>query len=336
MLAEDSVAAQFATIAGLAAHADVIVAATALQMAARSAAEVHGIPYVFLAYSPVVLPSRHHAPPPLPPIPGQAEAPPPADHAEAWARDAARFTALFGRSLNVGRQRLGLAPEDDVRGHIFGESPWLAADAALAPWDDPQALSVFQPGAFMGADDRPLPPELVTFLDAGDPPIYFGFGSMSVSPALGDPMVMAARALGRRAILSSGWAGLTATAATDFLVIREVNQQALFPRVAAVVHHGGAGTTTVSAMAGTSQVVVPQIYDQHYFAARVADLGIGVAHAPGEPTTDTLTAALSRALDPAIADAARAFAPRIARDGALAAARAILALNRNKGRRREM
>jgi vancomycin aglycone glucosyltransferase len=76
-------------------------------------------------------------------------------------------------------------------------------------------------------------------------------------------------------ILSRGWAGLSLDAKDDdWLSIGEVNQQALFQRVAAVVHHGGAGTTTAAARVGAPQVVLPQHYDQHYFARRISDLGV--------------------------------------------------------------
>ena len=78
-----------------------------------------------------------------------------------------------------------------------------------------------------------------------------------------------------------GWADLSLVDnEPDCLAIGEVNQQALFKRVAAVVHHGGAGTTTAAALAGAPQVVIPQHYDQHYWAQRVHQLGIGTAHAP--------------------------------------------------------
>src|SRR5881628_2252222 len=94
-LAEATVATQFETIAAAAQGCDIIVAATALQIAARSLAEVMGIPYVFAAYCPTVLPSPHHAPPPLP-LPGQTPAPATADNRELWARDAERFNGTFG------------------------------------------------------------------------------------------------------------------------------------------------------------------------------------------------------------------------------------------------
>src|SRR5258705_6171463 len=99
-LAEASVATQIETITAAAHSCDMIVAATALQIAARSVAEAMEIPYVFAAYCPNVLPSPHHAPPVLPPVPGQPPAPAPADNRDLWARDAERFNDLFGPALN--------------------------------------------------------------------------------------------------------------------------------------------------------------------------------------------------------------------------------------------
>jgi len=324
-LAEASVAAQFDTVAAAAVGCDAIVAATALQIAARSVAEQLGIPYVFAAYCPAVLPSAHHAPPPLPPIPGHTPPPADASHGELWARDAARFNDLFGPSLNARRRAIGLPPVADVRSHVFGDRAWLAADAALAPWPDPADPAVFQPGAWILPDDRPLGATIEAFLEGGtEPPVYLGFGSMRAPQDLGTVMVEAARAVGRRAIVSRGWAGLPFEEAADVLAIDEVNQPALFGRVAAIVHHGGAGTTTAAALAGAPQVIVPQIYDQHYFARRIDALGIGAAHAPGPPTADSLAAALDRALRPEVAARATTVAADVGCDGAEIAARRIL------------
>lgn len=324
-LAEATVATQFETIAAAAEGCDIIVGATALQIAARSVAEKMGISYVFAAYCPIVLPSPHHAPPPLPAVPGQPPIPAAADNAERWARDAERFSDLFGPALNAHRASLGLDPISDVRGHAFTSQPWLAADPTLAPWPVAGDPDVFQPGAWILGDQRPLPAELEAFLDAGEPPVYFGFGSMRAPQELGLVMVQAARALGRRAIVSRGWADLSLVDnEPDCLAIGEVNQQALFRRVAASVHHGGAGTTTTAALAGAPQVVVPQIYDQHYWAQRVERLGIGTAHAPGTPTTDSLTSTLERALRPEVAARAHAIAAAVRRDGAQVAAQRLM------------
>lgn len=323
-LAEGTVATQFETIAAAAQGCDLIVGATALQIAAPSVAERLGIPYVFAAYAPNVLPSPHHAPPPLS---LWSETPPSdvTDYSDLWARDAQRWNQTWGAALNAHRTALGLSAVEDVRGHVLTPRPWLAADPVLAPWLNAEDPTVFQAGAWILPDERPLSPELEAFLAAGEPPIYFGFGSMRAPQELSRIMIAAARALGRRAILSQGWAGLSLPDdEPDCLPAGETNLRALFPRVAAVVHHGGAGTTTLAALGGTPQVIVPQMYDQHYFAARVRQLGLGAAHAPGIPTQESLTQALVEALQPEAA--ARARALTIRPDGAHLAAQQLLAV----------
>jgi len=323
-LAEGTVATQFETILAAAKGYDIIVGATALQIAAPSVAERMGIPYVFAAYCPTVLPSPHHSPPPLA-LRGDTPAPATADHRELWARDAQRWNDMWGATLNSHRASAGLAPVSDVRSHILTHRPWLAADPTLGPWPDPADQAVFQTGAWILPDERPLSPELETFLDAGEPPVYFGFGSMRAPQDVGQVMIQAARTVGRRAILLRGWADLSLVDnEPDCLAIEEVNQQALFKRVAAVVHHGGAGTTAAAALARAPQVVIPQIYDQHYWAERVHHLGIGTAHASGIPTTDSLTSALEHTLQPAVATRARSVATAFRRDGAQAAAQRLI------------
>ncbi|HET7110622.1 MAG TPA: nucleotide disphospho-sugar-binding domain-containing protein, partial [Gemmatimonadales bacterium] len=89
-------------------------------------------------------------------------------------------------------------------------------------------------------------------------------------------------------------------------------------------HHGGAGTTTAAARAGAPQVVIPQHYDQHYWAQRIHHLGLGAAHAPGTPTTASLTSALEHTLQPGVAARARAIAAAMRGDGARVAAQRLV------------
>jgi vancomycin aglycone glucosyltransferase len=324
-MAEATVATQFETVTAAAQGCGIIVAATALQIAARSVAEKMGIPYIFVAYSPIVLPSSHHPPPPLPPLPGQAP-PSTKDNRELWARDAARFNDLFGAALNAHRASLGLAPVSDVRSHMVTDRPWLAADPTLGPWPNSAEEGVFQTGAWILPDERPLSLELDTFLKSGEPPIYFGFGSTRAPPTAGQLMLQAARALGRRAIVSRGWFNVSLVEnQADCLSIGEVNVSALFSRVAAVVHHGGAGTTTAAALAGAPQVVIPDHYDQHYWAQRVHSLGIGAAHAPSAPKIDSLASALERTLRRDVAARARSIAAAVRRDGTQIAVEKLIA-----------
>jgi vancomycin aglycone glucosyltransferase len=234
--------------------------------------------------------------------------------------------ALFGAALNTHRDSVGLPPVDDVRAHILGDQPWLAADPTLAPWQEPADLDVVQTGAWILPDERPLPAELESFLEGGTPPVYVGFGSMRAPKDFARVAIEAIRAQGRRAVISRGWADLALIDdRDDCFALGGVNLQALFGRVAVVVHHGGAGTTTTAAArAGAPQVVVPQIADQPYWAGRVADLGIGTAHDGPTPTTESLSEALSTALTPETRARATAVAHTIRTDGAKVAATLLL------------
>ncbi|HET9706952.1 MAG TPA: glycosyltransferase [Gemmatimonadales bacterium] len=322
---EGTVTAQFETITVAATGCDILVGATALQVAAPSVAERLGIPYCFAAYCPAVLPSRHHAPPVLAAL-GDKPVPAMNDYGELWLQDARRWNDTWGPLINTQRSLLGLPPISDVRGYVLTDRPWLAADVTLGPWPDASDDAVYQTGAWILPDERPLAAELEAFLGAGEPPVYFGFGSIRAPADVSRVMIACARALGRRAIVSRGWAELSLVDdAPDCLAIGEVNQQLLFTRVAAVVHHGGAGTTTAAARAGAPQVVIPQHYDQHYWAQRVHQLGIGTAHPPGTPTVDSLTAALGYTLEPQVAARARTIASGVCSDGALTAARRLIA-----------
>ena len=123
-------------------------------------------------------------------------------------------------------------------------------------------------------------------------------------------------------VVHRGWAGLAVDDQENCFVVDDVNHQALFPRVAGVVHHGGAGTTTAAARAGTPQVVVPQIADQPYWGARVAELGIGATAS----TVASLTQALEIMLRPETRSRATAVAGSVRVDGASVAARMLVSL----------
>ncbi|MGH3321975.1 MAG: glycosyltransferase [Streptosporangiaceae bacterium] len=323
-IAAEVIAAQFDTLAAAAEGCDALVTSGLVPAAAgaRSVAEKLGIRSVHVHYCPIFLPSPHH--PPVP-FPGRPLPPEVTDNRVLWDLDVQSYNALFGEALNTHRASIGLPPVDNVRAHVLTDHPWLAADPTLAPWQEPADLDVVQTGAWILPDVRPLPAELVAFLDAGTPPVYVGFGSMRAPKDVARVAIEAIRAQGRRALVACGWADLALLDdRDDCLVVGEVNQQALFARVAAVVHHGGAGTTTTAARAGAPQVVVPQWADQPYWAGRVADLGIGAAHDGPAPTTESLSAAVETTLTPETRARATAVAGTIRTDGATVAAKLLL------------
>ena len=242
-----------------------------------------------------------------------------------WDVDAERVQALYGAPLNAHRAAMGLPAVANIRDHVHTDRPFLAADPILAPWPGSPHLDVVQTGAWILPDTRPLPAELLAFLDAGTPPVYVGFSSVRAPDDVAAVAIEAIRAQGRRIVISRGWADLAAIDdRDDCFIVGETNLQALFTRVAAVVHHGGAGTTTTAARAGAPQVVVPQIADQPYWAGRVATLGIGDAHDGPNPTSDSLAAALGTALTPKVSARAAEVAGTIRTDGATVAAKLLI------------
>lgn len=175
------------------------------------------------------------------------------------------------------------------------------------------------------------PPDLVRFLEAGPPPLAIGFGSMDDQrPAAATRLILEAlRSSGRRAVLIAGWAGLgAADLPPEVLRITDIPHSWLFPRAAAVVHHGGAGTTAAGLRAGVPSVITPFAADQLFWARRVAQLGAGVA-APrlSALSASALAAAVDRAIgDPRIRSGAAALGARLrAEDGAARAAALIAA-----------
>ncbi|UVS81516.1 glycosyltransferase, MGT family [Actinokineospora sp. UTMC 2448] len=166
----------------------------------------------------------------------------------------------------------------------------------------------------VASSGRGLSAELAAFLDAGAPPVFVGFGSMSgPDPAATTATVVrAARAVGVRVVLGTGWGGLAAEQGPDVFAVAEAPFDRLFPRVAAVVHHGGAGTVAAAAAAGRPQVVCPFVGDQPFWGRRLHRLG--VAPAPIDQRAldaDRLAAAIEHALSAEVADRAAELGARV-------------------------
>ena len=316
----DLVTDQFETIGAAVEGCDVIVGANAHQYAAPSIAEREGIGCVTAVYAPNSLPSPELAPPPTP---GQAERPE-GEIDDRWRDTKNTWNDRSLERVNQNRRRLGLTPIDDVLEYTLTDHTWLAADAALAPIVATPGRKVFQTGAWVLADRTPLPADLEAFLDGGDTPICVGLGSMPAVVDVSRPLIGAARAMGRRILVSRGWAGLDVIDdAGDCLAIGDVSHELLFPRVACVVHHGGAGTTAAAARAGVPQVVTPMFGDQFYWSGRVVNLGLGATTALAALTEASLANGLRLALDATVSARARAFAAQVPSDGAMVAVRQL-------------
>ncbi|MER5299546.1 glycosyltransferase [Streptomyces lasiicapitis] len=165
-----------------------------------------------------------------------------------------------------------------------------------------------------------LPSDVEDFLGSGPAPVFIGFGSMAAGEGerLGEVAVAALRRTGLRGVLQSGRAGLAASG-DGILTVGELPHALLFPRMAAVVHHAGAGTTAAGLRAGVPAVPVPVTADQPFWAGRLTALGAAPAAVPfRELTAERLADALTRAVrETTYASAAEAVARVMAaEDGA--------------------
>jgi sterol 3beta-glucosyltransferase len=173
------------------------------------------------------------------------------------------------------------------------------------------------------------PRELEQFLAAGPKPICVGFGSMpSVDPEQTTELFTRALALaGRRGILLTGWGGLArARLPETVLALDAAPHDWLFPRVAAVVHHGGAGTTAAALRAGVPALVVPFIADQRFWGQRLTALGAGLGPLPRRQLQPEPLASALRALveNPAYGARAAKISEQLSREDGVA--RAVAAL----------
>ncbi|MCU0493036.1 MAG: glycosyltransferase [Chloroflexaceae bacterium] len=180
---------------------------------------------------------------------------------------------------------------------LYGYSPLV-----VPPPADWSAVNHVTGYWFLDDEQWQPPADLVRFLAAGPPPVYIGFGSMTNE----NPQAMAHTALraleltGQRGILLTGWGGLQSVdLPSTVLQIDSAPHSWLFPRMAAVVHHGGAGTTGAGFRAGVPSLVVPFRGDQPFWGQRAQALGVGPA-----PILHTrLTAErLAHAIDQAVHD----------------------------------
>jgi sterol 3beta-glucosyltransferase len=204
--------------------------------------------------------------------------------------------------------------------HLFSE----AVIPRPADWDARHAVAGY---AFTPPLDYEPPRALVDFLASGPPPIYLGFGSMTgfEPEQLAELATSAARMAGVRAVIATGWAGLDVKAAHDVYAIDEVPHDWLFPRVSAVVHHGGAGTFAEGLRAGKPTVIAAFFADQPFWGRINERLGTGPrALLRKKINAENLAQAIRAALDGPYREKAEAVAAQLAKENGADRAAALI------------
>jgi sterol 3beta-glucosyltransferase len=171
----------------------------------------------------------------------------------------------------------------------------------LVPSDFPEHVHVTGYWFLDEAQGWQPSPELARFLDEGDPPVYIGFGSMGGARAdqRGHIALEALARSGQRGLLASGWGGLKPSGLPDtVLLIDAAPHDWLFPRMSAVAHHCGAGTTAAGLRAGKPAIICPFLGDQPFWGWAVHEAGAGPRPIPQRKLTanklaDAITSAVS-------------------------------------------
>lgn len=233
---------------------------------------------------------------------------------------------LYAGPVNELRRRLGLPrrsmaalQRDQV--HRFPTFHGFSPSVVPRPCDWPESQRVAGYWWPAPAPGWAPPAEVEAFLAAGPPPVFVGFGSMAAGRGerLAGPVLAAIRAAGVRAVVQAGWSGLRVAAGDDVLSVDTLPHEWLFPRMAAVVHHCGAGTTAAGLRAGVPAVAVPVLADQPFWARRLHALGVSPRPVPlSKLTADRLAPAIRTAVrDARLRENAAALAAKLAHeDGA--------------------
>lgn len=212
--------------------------------------------------------------------------------------------AMYRQPINDWRRdRLGLPPakgEAELHGQpvpkLYAYSKFVLPRPT--DWDESSVVTGYW---FLDAQPTWQPdPALVKFLQAGRPPVYVGFGSMFMNSNARktEIVIKALRLAGQRGILATGWGGLTMNRPMeDIFVLDAAPHDWLFPKMAAVVHHGGAGTTGAVLRAGKPMVICPFVGDQPFWGRRIAILGVGPPPIPqNQLTAERLAAAIKHSV----------------------------------------
>ncbi|WP_175819043.1 glycosyltransferase [Burkholderia sp. BCC0419] len=286
-IANANTAAWMREVADASAGCDALLVSGLASFVGLSVAEYRGIPAIGAGMIPIT-PTAEFASPFLPP-----------GKVPRWLNRAShRFVnallwQAFRKSTNAARASVcGLPPRKRVwtdHPMLYGVSPALLSSPADWP-ANVHACGQWQIDARAWAP----PPDLSAFLDAGEPPVYIGFGSMAGFDRAAMAAALTQALAGRRGLFYSGWSGIDASLLPAHVrVIGDTPHDWLFPRVAMAIHHGGSGTTHSAARAGIPSVVVPFAGDQFFWANRLQRLGVADAPVAGWRVE---AAALARAI----------------------------------------
>lgn len=252
---------QINLLSGIMKDADLVLGA-GIVIGVATAADVLKVPYRFVAFYPIMLGTTHDDP---------------FKNRMLFGFGRSMMNILIKGFINKNRNKLGLTPIKDVWSHWLGENVIIACDKELIAAREGVAFPFTQTGFMLLPSKNNLPENVEVFLNSGKPPIYIGFGSNPiVSREKYTRMFEQVRdSTGQRLIVYKGWADLPETNSRDILYVDEMPFEFLFPRLAAIIYHGGTGTLAAVARAGIPQAAFPFMGDQFENQKQIVKLGLG-------------------------------------------------------------
>ena len=263
---------QFQALPKIIAGADLVVGASLVPPLA-SVAESMAIPYRFVLFCPSLLPSGEYPSPFI-----RRQNLPKALNRASWLMGAMLDRLMLTPTLNKGRKDLGLPPVRNAWFKTLGGCVVVASDAALSSVPRDVGVDFIQTGYLHLEQPDQCCEGLEAFLNAGPPPIYAGFGSMPRQQQMDmvSILVKAVRSAGTRVVIAKFWDEPSQfSQSEDVFFISRYPHLKLFPRMAGIIHHGGAGTTAAAAASGAPQFVLPHLLDQYYWGQQVYRLNLG-------------------------------------------------------------
>jgi vancomycin aglycone glucosyltransferase len=239
-----------------------LVLAAGIVIGVHTAADILKVPYRLVAFYPVILGTTTDDPLKNRMMFGMGR----------------KVMNLFLRGfINKNRAAKGLPPINDIWQHWMGDKVIVASDKELCIAREGSAFPFIQTGFMLLQSKTNLSENIVNFLNAGKPPVYLGFGS--------NPIVNAGKysgifeqvrdATNQRFIISRGWAEFPESNSRDILYVDEIPFELLFPKLAAIVFHGGTGTMAAAARAGIPMAAFPFMGDQFENQKQIVKLGLG-------------------------------------------------------------
>lgn len=268
----EEIRTQFEILPSVIENADLAIGAS-LMFGLSSIAEYMDIPYRYIAFTPQLFESASH-----PFLAIKTQIFPSWMNRLTWKAYKILDRLNTTHLLNQYREKMGLNAIPDAWDHILGGNPIAACDKAVAGIPGDVNIHVTQTGFLHPKLTRPKRPDLDDFLSKGAKPVYAGFGSMPPKDQQGTlPMLIAAaRKTGVRMVIAKFWdEPYDGDIDDSIFFINAYPHLDLFPKMAAAIHHGGAGTTAAAALAGIPQIIVPHILDQYYHGRKIYTAGLG-------------------------------------------------------------